>query len=109
MTVKKRGRPFGSKNKPKESIYRDPFKTAKALRPFQKDVVSEFQKTLDEWDQMEKQTNWEEIAKKLQVEINLYKNENEQLAQVCIQRLNEIEHLKYLVSYLEKRIENSAI
>ena len=109
MTVKKRGRPFGSKNKPKESIYRDSFATARALRPYQKDIVSEFQKTLDEWDQMEKQTNWEDIAKKLQVENGVYKAENEELASICVTRWQEIEHLKYLVSYLEKRIENATV
>jgi hypothetical protein len=104
MTTKKRGRPVGSKNRDYSSLG-----LAKAIKPFQKDVVSEFQKTLNEWDLMESQVNWEEIAKKQEGVINTYQVENEELANICIQRWNEIEHLKYLVSYLEKRIENAAV
>lgn len=91
------------------SIYKDSFSLAKALKPFKRDVVSEFQKTLDEWERMENQTNWEEVAKKLQTELSVYKDENEELAKICIMRWEEIQHLKYLVSYLEGKHEDSLV
>lgn len=111
MVKSKRGRPVGSKNKPKvpASIYKESFGLAKALKPFQKDVISDFQKTLDEWERMEKKTNWEEIAKKQEIELKVYVEENEDLAKICISRWEEIQHLKYLVSYLEKRLENTTV
>ena len=101
MMKRKPGRPRGTKNKIKSVILTD--------KDNRDDYVSDFQKTLDEWDRMEKQTSWEEIAKKLQIELGVYKDENDELAKICISRWEEIQHLKYLVSYLEKRIENAAI
>lgn len=101
MMKRKPGRPRGTKNKIKPVVLID---KAKRVEP-----ISDFQRTLDEWDRMEKQTSWEEIAKKLQIELSVYKDENDELAKICISRWEEIQHLKYLVSYLEKRIENAAI
>jgi hypothetical protein len=104
MTEKKRGRPVGSKNRDYSS-----YDFVKKLKPFQKDSISDFQKTLNEWDRLENQTNWEDIAKKQEGVINTYKVENEELANICIQRWNEIEHLKYLITYLERKFENASV
>jgi hypothetical protein len=87
---KKRGRPVGGKNKPKNPI-------------------SDFQKTLNEWDLNESENNWELIAKKQEGRIAAYITENEELAKICIMRWDEIQHLKYLVSYLERKNEDSSI
>jgi hypothetical protein len=87
---KKRGRPVGSNNKPKNPI-------------------DDFAKTLADWDRMENQVNWEDVAKKQEQTINVYKIENEELAKICKQRWAEIEHLKYLITYLERKLEDASI
>ena len=87
---RKRGRPAGVKNKPKNPI-------------------SDFQKTLNEWDRMEAQTNWEVIAKKQESRIAAYIAENEELAKICVMRWEEISHLKYLITYLERKHEDSSV
>jgi hypothetical protein len=87
---KKRGRPVGSKNKSQNPI-------------------SDFQKTLNEWDKKERQNNWEVIAKKQESRIAAYIAENEELAKICVMRWEEIQHLKYLVTYLERKNEDSSV
>jgi len=98
---RKPGRPRGSKNKIKTVLLTD--------KNNRNDVISDFQKTLDEWDRMEQQTDWEQVARKQEQTINVYRIENDDLAKICIQRWEEIQGLKYLVSYLEKRLENAAV
>jgi len=99
MTIKKRGRPVGStKKKPILSIYK------KGMDP-----ISDFQKTLNEWDHMEAQTNWELIAKKQEDRLKAYIAENEELAKICVMRWEEISHLKYLITYLERKNEDSSV
>lgn len=93
MTVKKRGRPVGSRNK----------KVVKRVN------IDSFAETLKEWDKMEKQVNWEEVAKKQEAKLSAYIAENDDLAQICIMRWEEIQHLKYLVAYLESRNANPAV
>ena len=87
---KKRGRPIGVKNKPKNPI-------------------DEFKKTLDEWNRMDNHVNWEDVAKKQEGVINTYKVENEAIAKICKQRWDEIEHLKYLITYLERKLEDATV
>ncbi len=90
MTIKKRGRPVGTKNKPKNPI-------------------DDFKKTLEEWDRKEAQTDWELIAKKQEDRLKAYIAENEELAKICVMRWEEIQHLKYLVTYLERKNEDSSV
>jgi hypothetical protein len=89
---KKRGRPVGTKNKPKNPI-------------------DDFKKTLEEWDRMDQQSNtdWELIAHKQEDRLKAYIAENEELAKICVMRWDEIQHLKYLVTYLERKNENSSV
>ena len=101
MTKRKLGRPVGSKNRVKVVTLFD-----KNNRGNQ---ISDFEKTLKKWDEMENQTNWEEIAKKQESVINTYKIENEEIAKICKQRWEEISHLKYLITYLERKLEDAAI
>ena len=99
MTLRKRGRPVGAKNK----------KTIeKEIREFLNPVDS-FAQTLKAWDEMEKQVDWEEIAKKQEAKLVVYLEENESLAKICIERWQEIQHLKYLINYLENRNADSSI
>jgi hypothetical protein len=103
---KKRGRPVGSKNKKPTpaQMQKAASKIAKSKNP-----ISDFQKTLAEWDRMENQVNWEDIAKKQEQTINVYKIENEAITKICKQRWDEIEHLKYLITYLERKLEDASI
>jgi hypothetical protein len=85
---------------------------SKLSRILKKPVVNpidDFSKTLKQWDEMEAQTDWESIAKKQEERIKMYINENEELARICIMRFEEIQHLKYLVTYLEGRNEDSSV
>ena len=94
----RRGRPPGSKNK--VLILKDKDNRSE---------VSNFAETLKQWDRMEAQTNWELIAKKQEERLTAYIAENEELAKICIMRWEEIQHLKYLVSYLEGKHEDSSV
>ena len=81
--TKKRGRPAGVKNKKKQPI--------------------------EEFKFPDEVNNWELIAKKQEDRIAAYIAENEELAKICVMRWEEIAHLKYLVSYLERKNEDSSI
>jgi len=53
--------------------------------------------------------HWEEVAQKQEVELNVLRQENEELARICVLRYEEIEKWKFVIKYLENRIENSSI
>lgn len=96
----KRGRPVGSKNKVKfPDVYPPGSKS--------------FEETLEEWDKAEqellKKVDWEAVARKQEEKLRAYMIENDELAQICISRWEEIQHLKYLVSYLEGKHEDSSV
>jgi hypothetical protein len=96
--TKKRGRPVGSKNK--VVVLKDKNNRSE---------ISNFAETLKEWDRMEAKTDWELIAKKQEERLKAYIAENDELAQICIMRWEEIQNLKYLVKYLEGRNEDSSV
>jgi hypothetical protein len=101
MTIKKRGRPAGSKNK--VLILKDKDNRSE---------ISNFAETLAAWDRMEAENpkpDWELIAKKQEERLTAYIAENEELAKICIMRWEEIQHLKYLVTYLEGKHEDSSV
>jgi hypothetical protein len=116
MTIKKRGRPVGVKNKPKPIVKRsniDDF--AAALKQGSKKLKTykpaSLQDTLKEWDRLDQQSNtdWEVIALKQEDRLKAYIAENEELAKICVMRWDEIQHLKYLVTYLERKNEDSSV
>lgn len=89
MTIKKRVRPIGlNKNLT---------------------AIDDFAQTLQEWDELDKQVDWEEVAKKQEIKLKAYIDENDELAKICIMRWEEIQHLKYLVTYLEGKHEDSSV
>jgi len=89
MTIKKRSRPIGlNKNLT---------------------AIDDFAQTLQEWDELDKQVDWEEVAKKQETKLKAYIDENDELAKICIMRWEEIQHLKYLVTYLEGKHEDSSV
>ena len=101
----KRGRPVGAKNKTT---------IAKEVRKFLNPVDS-FAETLKEWDRKEAEkaiedaVDWQKIAHKQEERLSAYIAENEELAQICISRWEEIQHLKYLVKYLEGKHEDTSV
>lgn len=66
---------------------------------------------LKKWKNMEDHPveTWETIAKKQELKLKAYIDENEELAKICIMRWEEIQHLKYLVTYLEGKHEDSSV
>jgi len=52
---------------------------------------------------------WEEVAQKQEMELNVLRQENEELARICVQRWETIEDWKKLVKYLEGRVEDLTI
>ena len=89
MTIKKRGRPIGLK---------------KNLT-----AIDDFAQTLQEWDALDKQVNWEEVAKKQETELKVLRDENDELARICVNRFEKINDYMKLVKYLEGRIEDLTI
>ena len=53
--------------------------------------------------------HWEEVAQKQEVELSVLRQENDELARICVLRFEEIEKWKFVVKYLESRIENSTV
>lgn len=53
--------------------------------------------------------HWEEVAQKQEVELQVLRQENEELARICINRYETIEDWKKLVKYLEGRVEDLTV
>jgi hypothetical protein len=87
MTVKKRGRPVGVKNKPKA-------KQAHILT---------FEKQLEAWDKKEKTVNFKELCEKLQEALAKSYVEAEQLERQIGQLRNEVAARDVIITYLESR------
>jgi len=104
MTIKKRGRPVGSIKKGLDM-------RAQLLDEVQRNpsIIDDFAKTLKAWDEMEAQVNWEEIAKKQETELKVLRDENDELARICVNRFEKINDYMKLVKYLEGRIEDLTI
>jgi hypothetical protein len=123
MPIKKRGRPAGAKvlvlsDKDNRSEISNIVKTLKPseisniVETLKPSKVSSLVETLKEWDRMDAESNktdWELIARKQEDRLNAYIAENEELAKICITRWEEIQHLKYLVSYLEGKNEDTSV
>jgi hypothetical protein len=88
MTVKKRGRPLGVKNKPK------------AVKRTQ---VLTFEKQLEAWEQKEKKVNFKELCEKLQEALAKSYVEAEQLERQVGQLRNEVAARDVIINYLESR------
>jgi len=104
LLTRKRGRPVGSTKKQRDL-------KAELLAEVERNpsIVNSFAETLKAWDEMEAQVNWEDIAKKQEIKLKAYIDENDELAKICIMRWEEIQHLKYLVKYLEGKHEDSSV
>lgn len=88
MTIKKRGRPAGSKNK------------ALKVTP-----ISEFQKTLTEWDRMENEVDFKDLCQKLQEALARSYVEAEELERQIAYWRNETGARDIVIRYLESKIK----
>ena len=87
MTIKKRGRPAGSKNKP----------VAKRTQ------VLTFEKQLEAWEKKENAVNYKELSEKLQEALAKSYVEAEQLERQIAGLQNEIGARDVVIRYLESR------
>jgi hypothetical protein len=85
MTIKKRGRPLGVKNKPK-------------VKQVQ---ILTFEKQLEEWDRKENAVNYKELCEKLQEALAKSYVEAEQLERQIAGLQNEIGARDVIIRYLE--------
>ena len=86
----KRGRPAGVKNKPK---------TLKVT------PISDFQKTLNEWDRMENEVNFKDLCQKLQEALAKSYVEAEELEKQIVFLRNETAARDIVIRYLEGKIK----
>ena len=87
MTVKKRGRPVGVKNKPKAK---------------QAEILA-FEKQLEEWDRKQNAVDYKELSEKLQEALAKSYVESEQLERQVGQLRNEVAARDVIINYLESR------
>lgn len=87
MTTKKRGRPVGSGKK-------------LVVTP-----VSDFQKTLNEWDAKEKQVDFKALCQKLQEALARSYVEAEELERAIAYWRNEVGARDIVIRYLESKIK----
>jgi hypothetical protein len=87
MTIKKRGRPVGSKNKP--AVKRTQMLT--------------FEKQLEAWDKKEQKVNFKELCEKLQEALAKSYVEAEQLERQIGVLRNEVAARDVIITYLESR------
>ena len=114
MTLKKRGRPSKA-SKAKEIM--------QMMEHIKKPVpVETFNQALDRMDaeaaheaniqrliQERSLVQWEEVAQKQEMELSVLRQENEELARICVLRHEAINDWKKIVKYLEDRIEDLTV
>jgi predicted nucleic acid-binding Zn-ribbon protein len=87
MTVKKRGRPVGVKNKPKAK---------------QAHILS-FEQQLEEWDRKQNAVDYKELSEKLQEALAKSYVEAENLERQIVALRNEVAARDVVITYLESR------
>lgn len=73
------------------------------------EVKKTFTDILKEMDEIDSRVDWEKVAKKQETELKIIRNENEDLAKICIERWETIQDKDKIIKYLEGRLENLAI
>ena len=90
MTIKKRGRPVGSKNKPE-------------IKVVKRTNVLAFEKQLEEWDKKEKQVDLQGLCEKLQDALAKAYVDCEKFEKDVATYQNEILRRDVIIQYLESR------
>lgn len=96
----KRGRPKGSKNKKPTpaQMHKAAAKIANSSNP-----ISEFQKTLNQWDEAEKKVDFKDLCQKLQEALAKSYVEAEGLEKAITYWRNEVAARDVIIRYLEGR------
>jgi len=68
-----------------------------------------FSEAVDLMIAKDNEVNWQQVAKKQETELKIIRNENEDLAKICVERWVTIQDKEKIIKYLEGRIENLAI
>ena len=90
MTIKKRGRPVGSKNKPE-------------IKVVKRTNVLSFEKQLEEWDKKEKQVDLQGLCEKLQDALAKAYVDCEKFEKDIATYQSEILRRDVIIQYLESR------
>lgn len=88
MTIKKRGRPVGVKNKPKAT---------------KQTQISSFEQQLEEWDRKQNAVDYKELSEKLQEALAKSYVDAEQLERKVAELRKEIAARDVIITYLESR------
>lgn len=98
----KRGRPVGSRNKKPTpaQMHKAAAKIALSNNP-----ISEFQKTLNEWDEAESRVDFRDLCQKLQEALAKSYVEAEELERVITHWRNEVAARDVVIRYLEGKIK----
>jgi len=99
MITKKRGRPS------KASLEAQLKKDALALKKHEELHEANIQRLIAE----RAPVHWEEVAQKQEVELQVLRQENEELARICMARFEKIEDWMKIVKYLEGRVEDLTV
>lgn len=92
MTIKKRGRPVGSKNKPK-------------IKVVKRSNIDSFSQTLKEWDRVDNEVDFRDLCQKLQEALAKSYVEAEGLERAITYWRNEVSARDIVIRYLEGKIK----
>jgi len=105
MTEKRRGRPRKIKNN-KANMAIDLLKQMAIHVPINQETFNE---AVEKMVAEDKKVDWEELAKKQENQMQVLRNENEDLAKICVDRWEKIQDKEKIIKYLEGRIEDLTI
>jgi hypothetical protein len=98
----KRGRPVGSKNKPKIIKMLD-VQVKEGKKKVKEHSPTSFEDALKEWDRMENKVNYKELCEKLQEALAKSYVEAEQFERKVAELRNEVAARDVIINYLESR------
>lgn len=101
----KRGRPKGSKNKPKVIKMLEVQVAEGRKKAMENTPISSFEETLKEWDRMENEVDFKELCQKLQEALAKSYVEAEELERMVAYWRNEVGARDIVIRYLESRIK----
>jgi hypothetical protein len=105
MTEKRRGRPRKIKSNKAEMAI-DLLKVIEKPVPINQETFNE---AVERMIKEQNKVYWEDLAKKLENELQIVRLENEDLAKICVDRWEKIQDKDKIIKYLEDRIENLTI
>ena len=108
MKLPKRGRPKGSKNKPKIIKMLEVQVKEGRKKAMENTTISSFEETLKEWDRMENEVDFKDLCQKLQEALAKSYVEAEELERTIAYWRNEVAARDIVIRYLESRKNENA-